>query len=74
MGEGGAGEPELKGLDDILHVPGAYLHLYGKHETRTGRKMGHVTIVAEDDPALEQGIAVAKVHARVVPRSLARSH
>ena len=23
--------------------PGACLHLYGKHEARTGRKMGHVT-------------------------------
>ena len=23
--------------------PGACLHLYGKHEARAGRKMGHVT-------------------------------
>jgi 5-(carboxyamino)imidazole ribonucleotide synthase len=23
--------------------PGACLHLYGKHEARDGRKMGHVT-------------------------------
>jgi 5-(carboxyamino)imidazole ribonucleotide synthase len=28
---------------DILADPGAHLHLYGKGEARTGRKMGHVT-------------------------------
>ena len=27
---------------DILAEPGARLHLYGKHEVRPGRKMGHV--------------------------------
>ena len=30
-----------------LSVPSAKLHLYGKHEARRGRKMGHVTIVAD---------------------------
>jgi len=29
-----------------LAVPSAKLHLYGKHEPRRGRKMGHVTVVA----------------------------
>ena len=28
---------------DVLALPGAHLHLYGKHEARAGRKMGHVT-------------------------------
>ncbi|NBC34873.1 MAG: 5-(carboxyamino)imidazole ribonucleotide synthase [Alphaproteobacteria bacterium] len=28
---------------DILEEPGAHLHLYGKNESRPGRKMGHVT-------------------------------
>jgi 5-(carboxyamino)imidazole ribonucleotide synthase len=28
---------------DILGESGAALHLYGKHEAREGRKMGHVT-------------------------------
>lgn len=30
-----------------LAVPGATLHLYGKHVARRGRKMGHVTVVAD---------------------------
>ena len=27
----------------LLAEPGVCLHLYGKHEARAGRKMGHVT-------------------------------
>jgi 5-(carboxyamino)imidazole ribonucleotide synthase len=30
--------------EDVLRVPGAHLHLYGK-EPRPGRKLGHVTLV-----------------------------
>ena len=29
---------------DVLAIPGAHLHLYGK-EPRPGRKLGHVTLV-----------------------------
>jgi 5-(carboxyamino)imidazole ribonucleotide synthase len=35
-------------VDKWLHIagePGAHLHLYGKHDARPGRKMGHVTRV-----------------------------
>ncbi|PPQ72054.1 hypothetical protein CVT26_006735 [Gymnopilus dilepis] len=32
-----------------LSIPGASIHLYGKSECRKGRKMGHITIVAESD-------------------------
>jgi len=31
----------------VLRLPGAKLHLYGKHEARPGRKMGHVNLLAE---------------------------
>ena len=30
-----------------LEVPGTSLHLYGKHQARVGRKMGHLTVVAK---------------------------
>ncbi len=40
----------------IAAVPGAYLHLYGK-EPRPGRKLGHVTILAEDASGLDESIA-----------------
>jgi 5-(carboxyamino)imidazole ribonucleotide synthase len=29
--------------DQVLALPGAHLHLYGKHEAKPGRKMGHLT-------------------------------
>lgn len=33
----------------VLHaVPGLRLHLYGKHEARPGRKMGHFTVIGDD--------------------------
>ncbi len=35
----------------LLALPGAHLHLYGKIEPRTGRKMGHLTVTAADDAA-----------------------
>ena len=33
---------------DVLALPGAHLHLYGKASARRGRKMGHLTITAAD--------------------------
>ena len=38
----------------VLAMPGAHLHLYGKHEARRGRKMGHITFTA---PTLEEALA-----------------
>lgn len=32
----------------LLAVPDVHLHLYGKAEARPGRKMGHVTVAADD--------------------------
>jgi 5-(carboxyamino)imidazole ribonucleotide synthase len=40
--------------DEVLALPGANLHLYGKTDPRRGRKMGHVTFVA---PTLPQAQA-----------------
>lgn len=42
------GEAKFEGLDDLLKIPGAYLHLYGKKITKPFRKMGHVTVVNKD--------------------------
>lgn len=69
VGEGGDGAPVVNGLNDVLHVPGTFLHLYGKQETRTGRKMGHITAIATSHSELDQAIAVTKVHCSVKPRA-----
>lgn len=39
-----SGEPRWA---DVLAMPGVALHLYGKAEPRAGRKMGHLTVVAD---------------------------
>jgi 5-(carboxyamino)imidazole ribonucleotide synthase len=48
-----AGEPDWA---VVLKHPGAHLHLYGKRDTRPGRKMGHVTVC---EASLEQAVEVA---------------
>ena len=36
---------DVKKLDKYYEMKGACVHLYGKHDIREGRKMGHVTIL-----------------------------
>jgi 5-(carboxyamino)imidazole ribonucleotide synthase len=45
------GEPHW---GELLKAPGVFLHLYGKEEPRSGRKMGHYTCVGEKLEALLQ--------------------
>lgn len=39
----GGDKPVTPRWSDVLALPGAHLHLYGKVEPRRGRKMGHLT-------------------------------
>lgn len=67
VGEDGQGTPQVEGYDAVLALPAAYPHLYGKNETRTGRKMGHVTVLASTHDGLDEAINTVKTHCRVVP-------
>jgi 5-(carboxyamino)imidazole ribonucleotide synthase len=55
--QGHEGPVKYEGIKDIMALPGVYVHLYGKAQTRPFRKMGHVTILA---PTLEEARAKAK--------------
>jgi 5-(carboxyamino)imidazole ribonucleotide synthase len=44
--EGNSDQPREPAWDQLLALPGANLHLYGKDDARRGRKMGHMTFVA----------------------------
>jgi 5-(carboxyamino)imidazole ribonucleotide synthase len=44
---------ELPDSNELLSVPGAHLHLYGK-SLRSGRKVGHVTVRADSNEQLQQ--------------------
>jgi 5-(carboxyamino)imidazole ribonucleotide synthase len=46
--EGHSGEAYYEGIDEILKMENVFLHLYGKKETRPGRKMGHATILSPE--------------------------
>jgi 5-(carboxyamino)imidazole ribonucleotide synthase len=43
----------LRGEDTVFETPRAHLHWYGKREVYRLRKMGHVTLVGGDEPAVE---------------------
>lgn len=43
-------------VSESLRIPGATTHLYGKEGCRAGRKMGHITLVADSDAELETNL------------------
>jgi 5-(carboxyamino)imidazole ribonucleotide synthase len=59
--EGGSGA--IGDYPAALANPRSHLHLYGKSESRKGRKMGHVTVLAD---SVEQAIADAEAAERAV--------
>ena len=60
--EGHNGLAQYEGLEEIMKIDNAFIHIYGKKETRPGRKMGHVTIVSrEKQELLHQAMKVKRV-------------
>lgn len=53
VGENGySGDVKYEGLDEVLKIDNAFVHLYGKKQTKPGRKMGHVTIMSREKQEL----------------------
>jgi len=46
--EGCEGEAVYDGFDEVLQMDNVFVHIYGKKDTRAGRKMGHVTILSRE--------------------------
>ena len=42
------GEAVYQNLNETLQIENVFVHIYGKKETRPGRKMGHVTILSNE--------------------------
>jgi 5-(carboxyamino)imidazole ribonucleotide synthase len=57
IGSGAAGPVEPRGWAEALALPDVHLHLYGKLESRPGRKMGHATVL---DDTVEGAMAKAR--------------
>jgi 5-(carboxyamino)imidazole ribonucleotide synthase len=50
--KGHTGPVEYEGIKDVLQIDNAFVHIYGKHQTKDGRKMGHVTVLSKEKPDL----------------------
>jgi 5-(carboxyamino)imidazole ribonucleotide synthase len=46
------GNAHYEGLGDILKIDNVFVHIYGKEQTKPGRKMGHVTILSKEKQEL----------------------
>ena len=64
--DGYKGRAVYKGIENLLAIGGAYPHIYGKAETKPFRKMGHVTILAEDLEQLKEKVKQVKESVEVI--------
>jgi 5-(carboxyamino)imidazole ribonucleotide synthase len=46
--ENTTGTANYQGLEHVLQMENVFVHIYGKKQTKPGRKMGHVTILGKD--------------------------
>lgn len=64
--EGFSGKVVYEGMEDVLRLPETYVHLYGKTETKPGRKMGHINVLAESREELMEKLIMVKEMVRVI--------
>lgn len=43
-----SGDAKYMNLEEVLKIENIFVHIYGKKQTRPGRKMGHVTILSNE--------------------------
>jgi 5-(carboxyamino)imidazole ribonucleotide synthase len=61
-----SGPALYEGLEEVMQIPGVYVHLYGKTHTKPYRKMGHVTILDSDAARAMEKAKKVKATLRVV--------
>ncbi len=67
LGEPGhEGLATYEGLEEVLAIPGAHVVLYGKKDTKPGRKMGHVTLTGPDLAKLRENAEVVRRTLRII--------
>jgi 5-(carboxyamino)imidazole ribonucleotide synthase len=70
LGEDGfTGEAVYEGLKEILQIENVFVHIYGKKETKPGRKMGHITILSKEKQELIHQANRIKQTVKVLTRS-----
>jgi 5-(carboxyamino)imidazole ribonucleotide synthase len=63
----GRAEPAEPPWHEVLALPGAHLHLYGKTAPRPGRKMGHLTFTAADAASVREAARAAAARLGLAP-------
>lgn len=67
LGEPGhEGPARYVGLNEVMQIPGTFIHLYGKKITRPFRKMGHITILDSDLERAKEKAKFVKATLKVV--------
>jgi 5-(carboxyamino)imidazole ribonucleotide synthase len=66
-----SGEAHYEGLDEVLQMDNVFVHIYGKNETKPGRKMGHVTIISREKQDLVYKAHKIKNTIRVISKDAA---
>ena len=67
LGEPGyEGVARYEGFQEVVTLPGVYVHLYGKRLTKPFRKMGHVTIIDRDIESLKKKVHFVKNSLKVI--------
>ena len=67
LGEPGySGPARYQGFEEVMGIPGVFVHLYGKKITKPFRKMGHVTIIEKDLPTLKKRATFVKETLKVI--------
>ncbi|MFP4372288.1 MAG: 5-(carboxyamino)imidazole ribonucleotide synthase [Halanaerobium sp.] len=62
LGSGQEGKAEIVGLDPALAVEGVKVHIYQKTISRPGRKMGHLTVTANNlEAAAERALEASQL-------------
>jgi 5-(carboxyamino)imidazole ribonucleotide synthase len=64
--EGFSGLAKYNGIEQVISLAGAHVHLYGKKLTKPFRKMGHVTIVDSDVESLKKKAKFVKDTLKVI--------
>jgi len=64
--ENHSGKVKYEGLEEVLKLPKTYVHLYGKTETKPGRKMGHINVLAESREELMAKLIEIKSMVKVI--------
>ena len=63
------GKVKYQGLEEVLKLPKTYIHLYGKTETKPGRKMGHINVLADSREELLEKLIHIKSLVKVISES-----